>query len=150
MQIRTLLFSVLFFSGIASVQAQVNLSLQGIVQKSTGVYAAGERNFSEANLSGAELHEAINSLPPLSVGVFELRCVNFAAHFFVHKNVPFRSFRMLVFHILIPLTGKNHLKFLSGRGLLKLWETNLYRQFHCPSTGVCCHCAHFCSNSSGI
>jgi hypothetical protein len=57
---------------------------------------------------------------------------------------------MLVFHILIPLPGKNHLKFLSGRGLLKLWETNLYRQFHCPSTGVCCHCAHFCSNSSGI
>jgi len=55
MQIRTILFSALFFSGIASVLPQVNLSLQGIVQKSTGVYAAGERNFSEA-----ELHEAIN------------------------------------------------------------------------------------------
>ena len=53
MQIRTLLFSALFFSGIASVRAQVNLSLQGTVQKSTGVYAAGERNFSGANLSGA-------------------------------------------------------------------------------------------------
>ena len=60
MQFRTLLFSALFFSGIASVQPQVNLSLQGIVQKSTGVYAAGERNFSAANLNGAELHEAIN------------------------------------------------------------------------------------------
>jgi hypothetical protein len=37
MQIRTLLFSALFFFGIASVQAQANLSLQGTVQKSTGV-----------------------------------------------------------------------------------------------------------------
>ena len=58
MQIRTLLFSALFFSGIASVQAQVNLSLQGTVQKSTGVYAAGKRIFDGVNLSGANLRGA--------------------------------------------------------------------------------------------
>ena len=38
--------------------------------------------------------------------------------------VLFRSFEMLVFHISIPLMGKNHSKFLSGGGLLKLLETN--------------------------
>jgi hypothetical protein len=37
MQIRTLLFSLLLFFGIASVQAQSNLSIQGTLQKSTGV-----------------------------------------------------------------------------------------------------------------
>jgi hypothetical protein len=37
MQIRTLLFSLLLFFGIASVQAQSSLSIQGTLQKSTGV-----------------------------------------------------------------------------------------------------------------
>jgi hypothetical protein len=36
MQIRTLLFSALFFFGLASVQAQANLSVQGTIQESTG------------------------------------------------------------------------------------------------------------------
>lgn len=37
MQIRTLLLSALLFLGITAVQAQANLSVQGTVQKSTGV-----------------------------------------------------------------------------------------------------------------
>jgi hypothetical protein len=38
------------------------------------------------------------------------------------KKVSFRSFELLVFHISIPLAGKNHSKFLSDGEVVEIVE----------------------------